>query len=110
MSDVLDIVALRSLTGIADAGGFRCAAESLHLSQPAISAHVRRLEIARNQSLIDRTGKGLPFPAAGQLLVVSLTRLDGHGDHGVKPRRRSSFGSAALRAVLVLAGRARPAP
>ena len=37
MSDVLDIVALRSLTGVADAGGFRRAAESLDLAALAIS-------------------------------------------------------------------------
>ncbi len=93
MSDVLDIVALRSLTGIADAGGFRRAAESLHLSQSAISAHVRRLELACKQSLIDRSAPGLRFTAAGQLLVAdarailaahddALVRARGSVDHG----------------------------
>ncbi|MFT4042780.1 MAG: LysR family transcriptional regulator [Gordonia sp. (in: high G+C Gram-positive bacteria)] len=70
MSDVLDIVALRSLTGVADAGGFRRAAQSLHLSQSAISAHIRRLELACNQTLIDRKAKGLRFTSAGALLVA----------------------------------------
>ncbi len=87
MSDVLDIVALRSLTGIADAGGFRRAAESLHLSQSAISAHVRRLELACNQSLIDRTGKGLRFTAAGQLLVADARAiLAAHDDALIRAR------------------------
>src|SRR5262245_35753333 len=44
MVGVLDITALRSLTSIADCGGFRRAADSLHLSQSAVSQHVRRLE------------------------------------------------------------------
>jgi DNA-binding transcriptional LysR family regulator len=87
MSDVLDIVALRSLTSIADAGGFRRAAESLHLSQSAISAHVRRLELACNQSLIDRTGKGLCFTAAGQLLVADARAiLAAHDDALIRAR------------------------
>jgi DNA-binding transcriptional LysR family regulator len=87
MSDVLDIVALRSLTGIADAGGFRRAAESLHLSQSAISAHVRRLELACNQSLIDRAGKGLCFTPAGQLLVADArVILAAHDDALVRAR------------------------
>jgi DNA-binding transcriptional LysR family regulator len=78
---------LRSLTSIADAGGFRRAAESLHLSQSAISAHVRRLELACNQSLIDRTGKGLRFTAAGQLLVADARAiLAAHDDALIRAR------------------------
>jgi DNA-binding transcriptional LysR family regulator len=75
MSDILDIVALRSLTGIADAGGFRRAAEIMHLSQSTISGHVRRLEIACNQPLIDRAAKGLRFTPAGQLLVADARAI-----------------------------------
>jgi DNA-binding transcriptional LysR family regulator len=87
MSDILDIVALRSLTGVADAGGFRRAAESLHLSQSAISAHVRRLELACNQQLIDRTAKGLRFTAAGQLLVADARAiLAAHDDALIRAR------------------------
>jgi DNA-binding transcriptional LysR family regulator len=87
MSDVLDIVALRSLAGIADAGGFRRAAESLHLSQSAISAHVRRLELACNQSLIDRTARVLRFTAAGQLLVADArVILAAHDDALIRAR------------------------
>src|SRR3984957_16528969 len=93
MSDVLDIVALRSLTSIAAAGGFRRAAESLHLSQSAISAHVRRLEVACNQSLIDRTAKRLRFTAAGQLLVADARSiLAAHDDALIRARGAGGSG------------------
>ncbi len=89
MSDVLDIVALRSLTAIADAGGFRRAAMSLHLSQSAISGHVRRLEIACNQPLIDRTAKGMRFTPAGQLLLADARAILAAHDDALSRARRS---------------------
>lgn len=75
MSGVLDIVALRSLTSIADCGGFRRAADSLHLSQPAVSQHVRRLEQACGRSLIRRTGRGAQFTEEGELLVAEARKI-----------------------------------
>jgi Bacterial regulatory helix-turn-helix protein, lysR family len=47
MTALLDIVALRSLVAVADRGGFHRAADSLALSQSAVSC-----------VLIDRAGKG----------------------------------------------------
>ena len=75
MTDVLDIVALRSLTSIADAGGFRRAAESLHLSQPAVSQHVRRLEQACGRALVQRSGRGTQFTTEGELLVAEARKI-----------------------------------
>ena len=75
MNAVLDIVALRSLASIADSGGFRRAAESLHLSQSAISAHVRRLEIACGCALFERDGRGSRFTEEGELLVAEARKI-----------------------------------
>src|ERR1700684_506806 len=46
MNRTLDIAPLRSFVAVADAGGFQRAADVLHLSQGAVSQHVRRLESA----------------------------------------------------------------
>ncbi len=75
MTGVLDIVALRSLTSIADSGGFRRAADSLHLSQSAVSQHLRRLERACGRSLVQRTGRGAQFTPDGELLVAEARKI-----------------------------------
>ena len=58
MSRVLDIVPLRSLIAVADAGGFHRAAADLQLSQSAVSQHIRRLEKALGGRWSSRTAAG----------------------------------------------------
>lgn len=53
----LAVIASQSLTR---------AAEQLHLSQPAVSAHVRSLEQALGVSLFHRTGRGMKLTAHGE--------------------------------------------
>ncbi|MCK0517601.1 LysR family transcriptional regulator [Williamsia sp. DF01-3] len=65
MADPLDLVHLRTLVAIAETGGFRRAADSLHLSQPTVSQHVRLLEKRLKQSLVVKDGRGSRFTAAG---------------------------------------------
>ncbi|MFJ4686558.1 transposase [Streptomyces sp. NPDC091377] len=69
MRPVFDIIALRSLVAVADEGGFRRAAESLTLSQSAVSQHVRRLERTLGRPVVERTGRTTRFTAAGHLLL-----------------------------------------
>src|SRR3954447_23711681 len=75
MGAVLDIAPLRSLVAVADCGGFQRAATSLHLSQGAVSQHVRRLEAAVGRPLVERHGRGSRFTVAGELLVAQARRL-----------------------------------
>ena len=75
MDGVLDIVALRSLTSIADSGGFRRAAESLNLSQSAVSQHVRRLEQACGRTLVHRSGREAQFTADGEMLISEARKI-----------------------------------
>ena len=46
MTRDLGIGPLRSFVAVADCGGFQRAATALHLTQGAVSQHVRRLESA----------------------------------------------------------------
>ncbi|MFI5930653.1 LysR family transcriptional regulator [Actinoplanes sp. NPDC051494] len=81
MGPVLDIVALRSLIGVADCGGFHRAAEVLRISQPAVSQHIRRLEKAVGRPLVERRGRGAAFTADGQALLAEARRiLTAHDD------------------------------
>ncbi len=60
---------LRYLVLIADAGTFTSAARHAHLSQPALSAAVKRLEDAMGARLFHRGAGGATLTAAGQALL-----------------------------------------
>ncbi|OAA27527.1 transcriptional regulator [Frankia sp. EI5c] len=109
MGGVLDIVALRSLTSIADCGGFRRAADSLHLSQSAVSQHVRRLEQVCGCPLVTRSRTGVGFTPDGALLLAEARRiLAAHDDILERlrladaPRRTLVIGSTEHAADLLL--------
>ena len=75
MSKHLDIAPLRSFVAIADCGGFQRAATSLHLSQGAVSHHVRKLEQVVGRPLVERHGRGTRFTATGEQLLAQARRL-----------------------------------
>jgi DNA-binding transcriptional LysR family regulator len=60
---------VRTLREIARHGSFSRAAESLRLSQPAVSLHMRQLEARCGTALLERVGKrAFPTPAGAVLL------------------------------------------
>jgi DNA-binding transcriptional LysR family regulator len=66
---------LRTLAEIARDGSFTRAAERRHLSQPAVSHHIRELERRAGSPLLDRVGKkAVPTPA-GRALLVHVARV-----------------------------------
>ncbi|MFE4690172.1 LysR substrate-binding domain-containing protein [Streptomyces sp. NPDC056749] len=84
MAPVFDIVALRSLVAVADRGGFHRAAESLSLSQSAVSQHVRRLEKALGRPVVERAGRATRFTEAGSLLLDEARRILGVHDEAAR--------------------------
>jgi DNA-binding transcriptional LysR family regulator len=75
MAGVLDIAPLRSLVAVADCGGFQRAGDHLHLSQGAVSQHVRRLEAAVGRQLVERHGRGSRFTPDGEQLLEHARRI-----------------------------------
>src|SRR6201996_2127358 len=65
MAQVLDIAPLRSLVAVADCGGLHRAAAALHLSQSAVSQHLRRIEAVVGDTVVERSGRGVVFTEAG---------------------------------------------
>src|SRR5947208_14464522 len=65
---------LRCAVAIADKGSFTEAAASLHLSQPALSYAIRRLEHDVGARLFDRTPSGARPTAAGAAFLVPARR------------------------------------
>ena len=66
---------LRAFHHVALCGGFSRAAERLHLTQPAVSDQVRRLETEYDILLFDRSGRGAALTARGRQLFDHTTRL-----------------------------------
>lgn len=69
MPRTFDIVPLRSLVAVAGTGGVHKAAESLALTQSAVSQHLRRLEREAGTPLVRRVGRGIAFTTAGEELL-----------------------------------------
>jgi DNA-binding transcriptional LysR family regulator len=71
-------VTLRQLEvfgAVARAGSFRRAAETLHLSQPALSQHVAELERELGTRLLDRARRGVTLTEAGRILADHAARV-----------------------------------
>ena len=65
----MELEQMRQLDAIARQGTISAAAEELHLSQPALSRSVRRLERELGQDLFDRTHNSATLNEAGRLAV-----------------------------------------
>ena len=65
----MDTQWLQAFVAVADSGSFSQAAETLHLSQPAISKRVAALEERTGTELFDRIGRSVNLTEAGQTLL-----------------------------------------
>src|SRR6185437_503233 len=68
----LDVGHLRSFLAIVRYGGYHRAAEALHLTQPAVSRHIRRLEEQLGEPLFARRGRGVELTAYGERAAAEL--------------------------------------
>lgn len=59
---------LRYFWAVAREGGVTAAADALHVSQPAISAQIRKLETALGHELFDRSGRSLSLTPEGKIV------------------------------------------
>ncbi len=72
----LDPRLLSTLRAVASAGKISAAARSLHLSQPAVTAQIRRLEAQCGRALLTRSVRGVALTDAGERLVRYATKVD----------------------------------
>ncbi len=71
----IDTQLLRSFITINDAGGFAKAADVLHMTQPAISQQIRRLEDMVGTPLFQRQGRQMRLTAQGESLLGYARRI-----------------------------------
>ncbi|ACC75354.1 LysR family transcriptional regulator [Paraburkholderia phymatum] len=70
----LNLRDIRALVAVAEAGSFTRAAERLHLSQPALTVQIRRLEDAVGARLFDRNSRHVALTATGRELLPLLRK------------------------------------
>ena len=68
----LDLAHIRSFLAIVRYGGYHRAAEALHLTQPAVSRHMRRLEEQLGEPLFAKRGRGVELTPFGEQAAVEL--------------------------------------
>lgn len=68
----LDLNLLRVFSVVADAGSVTAAAARLYVTQPAVSAALKRLRDAVGAPLFARQGRGLALTARGEQLLASV--------------------------------------
>jgi DNA-binding transcriptional LysR family regulator len=96
MGQVLDIAPLRSVVAVADCGGFHRAAAVLHMTQSAVSQHVRRVEAVVGGPVVERSGRGVAFTELGhRVLGHARTILTAHD------AALAELGSAEERVLLI---------
>lgn len=66
----MDIHQLKTFVAVAREGSITRASELLHLSQPAVSAHVKAIEDALGLALFERTPRGMSLTREGQRLLA----------------------------------------
>jgi len=67
---------LKAFNAVARAGSFTRAAQRLAVSQPAITAQIRRLEVDHDVVLFERTASGVQLTALGRRLFRITQNLD----------------------------------
>lgn len=73
----MEIYQLRSFQAVAQQGHLTQAAEMLHLSQPAVTSHIKALEEALGVSLFIRVSSGVQLTDAGRRLLIDAERVLG---------------------------------
>ncbi|ADM09284.1 transcriptional regulator, LysR family protein [Parvularcula bermudensis HTCC2503] len=73
LENIPSLQALRAFVSVAELGGVRSAARELHVSEAALSQHLRRLEERLGKRLFEKTGRGLRLTELGRRYLQMLS-------------------------------------
>ena len=99
----MDLNHLRSFVTVAQFGHLTRAAETLHLSQPALSAHIKTLEEEFGVTLFERSSSGMTLTPSGRRLLAEAEQIIGaveHLRHSAQELRGEPTGTLRLGTVL----------
>jgi DNA-binding transcriptional LysR family regulator len=94
MTHELELRDLRYFEAIAELGHLGLAAERLHLTQPALTRCVRRLEEAFGIELFERVGRGIRLTQAGEELLSRARRLHVAADETTRAMQDFAHGDS----------------
>lgn len=83
---------LRAFMAVADSLHFKRAAESLHMTQPALSRLIKALEEGVGASLFERTTRQVALSRSGQLFLDECQAALSHLERGVQLAERAAQG------------------
>jgi DNA-binding transcriptional LysR family regulator len=75
---MLDVRRMQLLRAVAEHGSFSAAAAALHLTQPAVSRQIAKLEREAGLRLLERSPRGLRLTDAGRVLVDRAEAIASH--------------------------------
>lgn len=72
----MDISSLKYFLAVAELEHMNQAAQKLHITQPSLSASIRRLEAEIGYSLFDRTGRGIQLNEYGRIFLRGVSEAE----------------------------------
>ncbi|WP_424985524.1 LysR family transcriptional regulator [Microbulbifer sp. S227A] len=100
----LPLTALRAFEAAARLGGFAAAAEELHVSPGAISAHIKAIETELGAALFARSARGVRLTPLGQRALPHFAEaFDGLGDAVQRLRADAAPGVVHIAALPAIA-------
>ena len=100
---IMDLNQLRTFVTVADFGHLTRAAEALHLSQPAVSGHIKALEEGFGVTLFERSSSGMSLTPSGRRLLAESAQIISaveHLKHSAQELRGEPTGKLKLGTVL----------
>jgi DNA-binding transcriptional LysR family regulator len=92
----LDLRKLRSFLAVAERLHFGRAAESLYITQPALSRQIQQLEQEVGAELFERDSRHVALTPAGEVLAREGARLLAAGEAAILHARRAAIGELQL--------------
>src|SRR5918999_1227422 len=72
---------LRTLISVVDLRSFTKAAQALGVTQPAVSAQIKRLQMLLGSEILDKSAPGVTLTPMGEMVVNHARRLLSINDH-----------------------------
>jgi DNA-binding transcriptional LysR family regulator len=94
MGGELDLRLLRSFLAVAEELHFGHAAQRLHITQPALSVQIRKLEAMVETHLLERTSRHVELTPAGEVLLDEARRVLASAEHAVDATREAAAGAS----------------
>ncbi|GAA5233197.1 LysR family transcriptional regulator [Verticiella sediminum] len=92
----MDLRRIRQFVVLSEVLNFRRAAERLHMTQPALSVSIQKLEADLGVALFRREASGVALTHSGQAALLEARRAIFHGEQFVEAARAANSGEGGI--------------